>query len=72
MAKKPVKRKVRILCPLPGVYTKYQPVVGEVYDADYVDTKKYQCGHRYSPVCVIKVLDKSICLKVGEYEIVED
>ncbi len=71
MAKKPVKRKVRILRLLPGVYPKYQPTVGEIYEADYVEARHYKCGHRYSPVCVIKVLDKSICLKVGEYEILE-
>lgn len=66
------KVKVRILCPLPGVYTKYQPKVGEVYEADYKKPSYKPAGHLYSPVCVIDVLDKRICLKKDEYEILED
>ncbi len=70
--KSPVKRKVRILCPLPGVYPKYQPKVGEVYEADYKESSFKSAGRFYAPVCVIDILDKRICLKKGEYEILED
>ena len=69
--KKTIKCKVRILCPLPGVYTKYQPKVGEVYDADYKPSTVKSAGRYYAPVCVINVLDKKICLKKDEYEILE-
>jgi hypothetical protein len=71
MAKGIIKCKVRILCPLPGVYPKYQPTVGEVYDADYKKAQRRKTGHKNSPVCIIDVLDKKICLKKGEYEILE-
>jgi hypothetical protein len=67
-----IKCKVKVLCPLPGVFAKYQPTVGEIYEADYRKAKFYGCGQKNSPVCVIKVRDKSICLKTGEYEILED
>lgn len=69
--KNTVKRKVRILRRLPGVYPKYQPKVGEVYDADYRIGNQYDSRHSFK-VCVIKVLDKFICLKSGEYEILEE
>lgn len=71
MAIKTEKRKVRVLCPLPEVYKDYQPEVGAVYEADYKMAKCYKCGQTYSPVCVIQVKDKSICLRNGEYEFAE-
>ncbi len=67
-AKKAIKCKVRILKPLEGVYLKYQPIVGEVYDAVYKE--KYDLRWN-NPVCHIDILDKKICLRRGEYEIVE-
>ena len=61
--------KVRILQPLAGVYPKYQPEIGKIYDAEYspasTDNKQ-----RSSEICVIDVLDKRIALRKGEYEIV--
>jgi hypothetical protein len=72
MKNESVKRKVKVLCPLPGVYAAYQPKVGKVYEADYKMTQFNSSGQSCSPVCVIKVLDKSICLRTGEYEFVED
>lgn len=72
MAKGNVKCKVKILCPLNGVYLKYQPTVGAVYDADYFQPRNTDGRHNYAPICVIKVLDKFICLKPGEYEILEE
>lgn len=72
MARRAIKCKVRILCELPGVYPMYQPIVGEVYEADYKLTEHRRDGHSYSPVCAIKVLDKYICLRKGEYEILGD
>ena len=71
MARRAIKCKVRILCHLPGVYTKYQPTVGEIYEAEYKKTEHRRDGRAYSPVCAIKILDKKICLRKGEYEIVE-
>lgn len=65
-------RKVRILKPLEGVFTKYQPVVGRVYDALYNlrYPDKQQCLRAH--ICIIDVKDKKICLKRDEYELVED
>ena len=64
MAKKtrkdPVNVKVRILRELPEVYPRYQPEIGEVYDAIYAAPRIYDNNHAYSPVCSIKVLDKHI------------
>lgn len=67
-----IKCKVKVLCPLPGVFSKYQPEVGKIYDADYRPVNHSTHGQTNSTVCVIKIRDKSICLKTGEYEILED
>lgn len=65
--------KVKVLCPLPGVFAECQPEVGKVYEADYSPPKvdKRYC-HQYAAVCVIDVNGKKICLKRDEYEIVEE
>lgn len=67
MAKQKVK--IKVLCPLPGVFTKYQPQVGKIYDAEYHPAKKR--GNSSSvAVCLIDILDKRIALRKDEYEIV--
>lgn len=67
-----MKCKVRILKPLAGVYPKYQPKVGGIYDAIYKNERyKKNRRSRYT-VCIITVLDKKICLKKDEYERVEE
>ena len=71
MAKRTTKVKVRILRHLDGVYPKYQPTVGEIYEAEYKKTTQRKNGRNYAPVCFIEVLDKKICLRKEEYEIVE-
>lgn len=71
MAIDTIKCKVKVLCPIPGVYPMYQPEVGEIYDADYRKATRNSTGHTNSPVCVIKIRDKNICLRSGEYEILE-
>jgi hypothetical protein len=67
-----VRYRIRVLHYLPGVYTKYQPLVGGVYEADYRQPLRTSPGGTYSPICVINVRDKSICLRKGEYEILEE
>jgi hypothetical protein len=65
--------KVKILCPLPGVYAELQPEVGKIYEASYRPPKvhaTYQSMH-YAAVCIIEVNGKKICLKQNEYEICE-
>lgn len=67
-----VRRKVKILKPLNGVFVEYQPEVGGVYDAIYNDTgypSKWKC---HTSICIIDVKDKKICLRKGEYEVLED
>lgn len=71
MTGRTVKSKVRILRELSGVYRKYQPKVGEIYDAYYKRETQRKNGKKYAPVCYIEVLDKKICLRKGEYEILE-
>ena len=61
--------KVKILCPLSGVYAEYQPEVGKIYDASYTPFTRIRGKQQASPVCVINVNDKKICLKTREYEI---
>lgn len=63
------KVKVRVLCPLPGVFAKFQPQVGKIYDAEY-SPSDHSPQHRSATICVINVLDKRIALRKEEYEIV--
>jgi hypothetical protein len=72
MAIESVKQKVRVIRPLSGVFLEYQPEIGKIYEADYRRAKRRTEGQTNAPVCVIKILDKHICLRSGEYEIVED
>jgi hypothetical protein len=62
--------KVKILCPLPGVFAEYQPEVGKIYDASYKPFTWIKGKQQTAPICVIEVNDKKICLKTSEYEIV--
>lgn len=57
--------KIKAIKPLPGVYVKYQPEVGKIYDAEY-------CTIRQSAICIINILDKRIVLRQDEFEIVEE
>lgn len=59
------KVKVKPVIELPGVFTEYQPVVGQVYDGIYRQSNK-----KYADFCVIKVKDKYIVMRTGEFEIV--
>lgn len=59
--------KVRFFEPIPGVYAKFQPVIGEIYGAVfYPGSRKYGCCH--SEVCLVKIKDKLIAVRKGEYE----
>ena len=65
--------KVKILCPLNGVYAELQPEVGEVYEANYNHARHNKDGQRvYAPVCIIDVKGKKICLRPNEYEFFEE
>ena len=69
---KSIKCKIRVLCPLHGVYPAYQPEVGKVYVADYRKGRCVVGQSKNAPVCVIPIRDKLICLKPYEYEILKD
>ena len=71
MALEPIKCKVKILSPLPEVFSAYQPIVGQVYDATYLPAGR-RGAITNTEVCLISVKDKKIALHKGEFEIVED
>ena len=64
--------KVKVLCPLQGVFPECQPEVGKVYEAKYSPPKvNKDFSHHYAAVCVIDVNGKKICLRQNEYEMCE-
>lgn len=67
-----IRCKVRIIKPLNGVFTEYQPEVGGVYDAIYNEKGSGPKWHNNISICIIDVKDKKICLRKGEYEVWED
>lgn len=65
-----VECKVRIIKEIP-VYPKYQPKVGDVYDARYAEVA-YNQPRSVPTTCVIDILGKKLMLRSGEFEIVRN
>lgn len=68
------KVRVRVTRTLNEVIPDYQPKVGGVYTAQYCESVQSKPGRQLSrtPICIITVKDKQICLRKGEYEILEE
>ena len=63
-----MKCKIRITKEITGLFPQYQPKVGKIYDAEYIEPYyQYQNGH---PICVIDIAGKRIIIRNGEYEFV--
>ena len=61
-----MNRKIRITKGLEGVWSEYQPTVGEIYDADYAP------GGKSKPAtAVIIIKGKKIIVRRNEFELVE-
>lgn len=65
-----MRRKIRVVKPLDGVYMKYQPELGKIYDADYFEAMK--SDKKRADFCIIDLLDKRIVVRHGEFEFVEE
>ena len=63
-----MKCKIRIIKEITGLYPQYQPKVGKIYDAEYIEPtyKKRNCH----AICVIDIAGKRIVIRNGEYEFV--
>lgn len=64
--------RVRVTRPLYGVYPEYQPVVGKIYAAMYAGGHYAASGNYFARTCIIEVAGKKICLRPGEYVILEE
>lgn len=60
--------KIRITKVLDGVWAKYQPEVGMVYDADYVLAR----DKKMPAVAIINMDGKPIVVRKHEFELLED
>lgn len=60
--------RIRIVKELDGVYPQYQPKVGTVYNAEYVESKNKR--RKVPAVCVVNICSKKIIVRKNEYEIV--
>lgn len=63
------KVRIRVVAPLPGVWPRYQPEVGKEYNAWYWKYHYSSVKDKMSTV-VIRIKDKKIALKKGEFEFV--
>lgn len=62
-----MKCKIRITKEIPGIFQRYQPQLGKIYDAEYIEPHPYiKC----QPICVINMLDKRIIARRNEFELV--
>ena len=59
--------KIRITKGLEGVFTKYQPIVGKIYDADYSPKE----SKSKPEMAVIMINGKKIIVRRNEFELVE-
>jgi hypothetical protein len=62
-----MKCKIKVLKELEGVWARYQPEVGKVYDADFAHNR----GVKAREVAVIDINGKKILLRWHEFEVVE-
>ncbi len=64
-----IKCKIKITQEIIGLFPQYCPQVGEIYDAEYVDSSRESA--KYPPVCLIDIAGKRILVRKNEFEIVE-
>lgn len=64
-----IKCEIKVIKEVDDIFTKYQPKVGKIYDADLSPSGKGKYKWK-AEFCIIDVLDKKIALRKGEYEIV--
>lgn len=62
-----MKRKIRIIEEIAGVYQQYQPIVGKVYDADYVPRRALRLAS-----ALITVNGKKIIVREKEFELIDE
>ena len=66
--------QIRIIKEAVGLFPKYQPKVGSIYNAElcpqHTKNKDGTWGSGNKEFCVVNVMDKKIILRQGEYEIV--
>ena len=63
-----MKCKIRITKGLEGVFARYQPEVGKIYDADYVLAR----DKKMPAVAILSMDGKPIVVRKHEFELVED
>ena len=63
-----MKCKVKIINEVLGVFPQYQPKVGEIYEAEYIES--IYSYYNAPPICVIDILGKKIIVRKDEFEIV--
>ena len=63
-----MKRKIRITKEITNLFPQYQPKVGQIYDAEYIEP--YQSFQRFHPLCIINIAGKRIIIRHDEFEIV--
>lgn len=68
-----MKCQIKVVKEVVDIFVKYQPKVGQIYDAEFSPSNA-RCGRdNYGgkrEFCIIDIFDKKIILRPGEYEIV--
>ena len=63
------KCKIRIIKEILGIYPRYQPKIGKVYFAEYIESTT-RAVRKAAPICVINMADKRVIVRKDEFEIV--
>ena len=62
--------KIRCIETVLGIYAEYRPQKGKIYDAIVGESRKNGKKPQKGKFAIVKMLDKSIVLREGEFEIV--
>jgi hypothetical protein len=66
-----MKCQIKVIKQVVDIFVKYQPKVGQIYDAELSPAQNWKDGWQHKKeFCIIDILDKKIVLRNGEYEIV--
>lgn len=63
-----MKCRIRIIKEICDIFPAFRPKLGNLYDAEYIDSSK--AYKSFPPVCIVNIAGKRIIIRKGEYEIV--
>lgn len=67
-----MKCQIKVIKQVVDIFPKYQPKVGQIYDAHLSPSNKARGKSKWgakAEFCIVDILGKKVVLRIGEYEI---